>query len=101
MLSRRVIAYYGLMRASESLPAAYGFAAGAAAPKENGLRWESRGSPIYSAGPVLACCLPYPGDPKRWINVSSALDPWGQTEFQVSLKLGLTPRLRQVPHRSG
>ena len=32
------------------LPAAYGFAAGAAAPKENGLRWESRGSPIYSAG---------------------------------------------------
>ena len=31
MLSRRVIAYYGLMRASESLPAAYGFAAGAAA----------------------------------------------------------------------
>src|SRR5208337_3534408 len=50
MLSRQVIAYYGLMRASESLPAAYGFAAGAAAPKENGLRWESRGSPIYSAG---------------------------------------------------
>ena len=38
------------MRTSESLPAAYGFAAGAAAPKENGLRWESRGSPIYSAG---------------------------------------------------
>ena len=36
--------------APESLPAAYGFAAGAAAPKENGLRWESRGSPIYSAG---------------------------------------------------
>ena len=50
MLSRRVIAYYGLMGASESLPAAYGFAAGAAAPKENGLRWKSRGSPIYSAG---------------------------------------------------
>src|SRR5271157_136743 len=50
MLSRRVIAYYGLMRASESLPAAYGFAAEAAAPKDNGLRWESRGSPIYSAG---------------------------------------------------
>ena len=50
MLSRRVIAYYGLIRASESLPATYGFAAGAAAPKEIGLRWESRGSPIYSAG---------------------------------------------------
>ena len=50
MLSRRVIAYYGLIRPSESLPATYGFAAGAAAPKEIGLRWESRGSPIYSAG---------------------------------------------------
>jgi hypothetical protein len=50
MLSRRVIAYYGLIRASESLPATYGFVARAAAPKENGLRWEFRGSPIYSAG---------------------------------------------------
>ena len=50
MLSRRVIAYYGLIRDSESLPATYGFAAGSAAPKEIGLRWESRGSPIYSAG---------------------------------------------------
>ena len=39
LLSRRVIAYYGLIRASasESLPATYGFAAGAAAPKENRL----------------------------------------------------------------
>ena len=43
LLSRRVIAYYGLMRDSESLPAAYGFAAEAAAPKENGLRWELSG----------------------------------------------------------
>ncbi len=50
MLSRRVIAYYGLIRPSGSLPAAYGFAAGSAAPKEIGLRWESRGSPIYSVG---------------------------------------------------
>ena len=50
MLSRRVIAYYGLIRDSEFLPAAYGFAAEAAAPKEIGLGWESRGSPIYSAG---------------------------------------------------
>ena len=50
MLSRRVIAYYGLIRDSESLSATYGFAAEAAAPKEIGLRWESRGSPIYSAG---------------------------------------------------
>ena len=50
MLSRRVIAYYGLIRDSESLPATYEFAAESAAPKEIGLRWESRGSPIYSAG---------------------------------------------------
>ena len=48
MLSRRVIAYYGLIRASESLPATYGFAAESVAPKEIGFRWESRGSPIYS-----------------------------------------------------
>src|SRR5271169_4384225 len=50
MLSRRVTAYYGLIRPSESLPATYGFAAESAAPKEIGLRWESRGSPIYSVG---------------------------------------------------
>ena len=43
MLSRRVIAYYGLIRASEFLPATYGFAARAATPRENGLRRESRG----------------------------------------------------------
>ncbi len=50
MLSRRVIAYYGLIRVSESLPTTYGFAEGAAAPKETGLGWGSRGSPIYSVG---------------------------------------------------
>ena len=50
MLSRRVIAYYGLIRPSGLLSAAYGFVAEAAAPKVIGLGWESRGSPIYSAG---------------------------------------------------
>jgi hypothetical protein len=50
MLSRQVIAYYGLIRVSESLPATYGFAAESAAPKEIGFGWESRGSPIDSAG---------------------------------------------------
>ena len=50
MLSRRVVAYYGLIRPSESLPATYGFATEAAAPKDIGLGWESRGSPIDSAG---------------------------------------------------
>jgi hypothetical protein len=50
MLSRQVIAYYGLIRDSEFLPATYDFAAESAAPKEIGLRWESRASPIYSIG---------------------------------------------------
>ncbi len=50
MLSRRVIAYYGLIRPSESLSTTYGFAAEAAAPKEIGFGWESKGSPIDSAG---------------------------------------------------
>src|SRR5271169_5835903 len=73
MLSRRVIAYYGLIRASEFLSATYEFAAEAAAPKEIGFGWESRGSPIYSAGlcsraashtPVAPksandCCFPF------------------------------------------
>src|SRR5262249_59145518 len=44
------IASQRLRRASESPPATYGFAARAAAPKEIGLRWGFRGSPIYSAG---------------------------------------------------
>ena len=69
------------MRTSESLPAAYGFAAGAAAPKENGLRWESRGSPIIR-WTVLACCLPYPGDPKSAIDCSFL--------FGISLHPGVT-----------
>ena len=50
MLSRRVIAYYGLIRPSEFLSTTYGFAAEAAAPKDIGLGWEFRGSPIDSAG---------------------------------------------------
>ncbi len=50
MLSRRVIAYYGLIRPSGFLPATYEFAAESAAPKEIGFGWESRGSPIYSVG---------------------------------------------------
>ena len=72
MLSRRVIADYGLMRASESLPAAYGFAAGAAAPKENGLRWESRGSPIYSAGLCSRAASHTPATRRVRLTVSSS-----------------------------
>ena len=49
----------------DSLPATYEFAAEAAAPKEIGLGWESRGSPIYSAGLCSRRRLPYPGGPRR------------------------------------
>ena len=72
MLSRRVIADYGLLRASESLPAAYGFAAGAAAPKENGLRWESRGSPIDSAGLCSRAASHTPATRRVRLTVSSS-----------------------------
>ena len=64
MLSRRVIAYYGLMCPSGSLPATYEFAAEAAAPKEIGFGWESRGSPIYSAGLCSRAVSPTPVTPK-------------------------------------
>ena len=82
MLSRRVIAYYGLMRDSESLPATYGFAAGSAAPKEIGLRWESRGSPIYSVGLCSRAASLTPVTPK------SANDCYFL--FGVSLHPGVT-----------
>ena len=57
---------------SESLPAAYGFAAGAAAPKENGLRWESRGSPIYSAGLCSHAASHTPATRRVRLTVSSS-----------------------------
>ena len=56
----------------ESLPAAYGFAAGAAAPKENGLRWESRGSPIYSAGLCSRAASHTPATRRVRLTVSSS-----------------------------
>ena len=64
MLSRRVIAYYGLIRPSGFLPATYEFAAESAAPKENGFGWESRGSPIYSVGLCSRAASLTPGGPK-------------------------------------
>jgi hypothetical protein len=39
-LSRRVVAYYGLIRPSGFLSTTYEFAAEAAAPKDIGLGWE-------------------------------------------------------------
>ncbi len=65
MLSRRVIAYYGLIRDSESLPATYGFAAEAAAPKEIGLEVGIQRFPNLLRWTVLACRLPYPGGPEE------------------------------------
>ena len=107
MLSRRVIAYYGLIRPSESLPATYGFAAGAAAPKEIGFGWESRGSPIYSAGlcsraasltPVAPksandCCFLF-GISLRLVNTGSAITldvSRLQSSFRAQLVLILRP----------
>ena len=72
MLSRRVIAYYGLIRDSESLPATYEFAAESAAPREIGLRWESRGSPIYSAGLCSRAASHTPATRRVRLTVSSS-----------------------------
>ena len=72
MLSRRVIAYYGLIRDSESLPATYEFAAESAAPKEIGLGWESRGSPIYSAGLCSRAASHTPATRRVRLTVSSS-----------------------------
>ena len=63
MLSRQVIAYYGLIRVSEFLPTAYGFAAESAAPKDIGLKVGIQRFPNLLRWTVLACRLPYPGDP--------------------------------------
>jgi hypothetical protein len=65
MLSRRVVAYYGLIRASESLPATYGFAAESAAPKENRLEVGIQRFPNLLRWTGLACRLPYPGGPEE------------------------------------
>ena len=64
MLSRRVIAYYGLIRASEFLPATYGFVARAAAPKEKRLKVGIQRVPNLLRWTGPACRLPYPGGPK-------------------------------------
>ena len=72
MLSRRVIAYYGLIRDSEFLPTAYVFATGSAAPKEFGLRCESRGSPIYSAGLCSRADSHTPVVRRVWMTVTSS-----------------------------
>src|SRR5271157_1461714 len=72
VLSRRVIAYYGLIRDSESLSATYGFAAEAAAPKEIGLGWGSRGSPIYSAGLYSRAASLTPVSRRVQVTVASA-----------------------------
>ena len=82
MLSRQVIAYYGLIRASESLPATYEFATEAAAPKDIGFGWESRGSPIYSAGLCARAASHTPVAPKS-ANDCCFL-------FGISLRLGVT-----------
>ena len=65
MLSRRVIAYYGLIRASEFLPATYGFRGGACCTQGNRLGVGIQRFPNLLRWTVLACRLPYPGGPQR------------------------------------
>jgi hypothetical protein len=65
LLSRRVVASYGLIRASESLPATYEFAAEAATPKESRLEVGIQRVPNLLRWNGLACRLPYPGGPEE------------------------------------
>ena len=109
MLSRRVIAYYGLIRPSESPPRHLWIRGGGgpAAPKEIGFGWESRGSPIYSAGlcsraasltPVAPksandCCFLF-GISLRLVNTGSAITldvSRLQSSFRAQLVLILRP----------
>jgi len=62
ILSRRIIAYYGLIRASRSLPPTYSFAGGSSNPGAC-LGWRTRGSPIYSLFLFLRAVLRTPVDP--------------------------------------
>ena len=64
MLSLRVIAYYGLIRALNPSPLLMDSRRGLLHPRKIGLRWESRGSPIYSAGPARVP-PPLPRWPRR------------------------------------
>ena len=49
-LSRRVVAYYGLIRATDPSPPLMNSRRRLLHPRKIGLRWEFRGFPIYSAG---------------------------------------------------
>src|SRR5947209_620332 len=61
ILSRRIIAYYGLIRASRSLPPTYEFAGGSSNPGAD-LGRRTRGSPIYSLVLCLRAVLRTPVD---------------------------------------
>jgi hypothetical protein len=65
MLSRRVIAYYGLIRPSEFLPAAYEFAAGGCCTLGKRHKVGIQRFPNLLRWTVLACRLPYPGGPEE------------------------------------
>src|SRR5215831_377853 len=64
MLSRRVVAYYGLIRASAFLPAAYGFRNGGGFTQGTRLEVGIQRVPNLLRGTGLTCRLPYPGGPK-------------------------------------
>ena len=83
ILSRQVIAYYGLIRASRSLSPSYVLRQRVFAD------WPGpRGSPIYSACPFCPCRLPYPGGPVGgrdcWISVCASLHPMSRGSASAS-----------------
>ena len=72
MLSRRVIAYYGLMCALNPSPPLMDLWRGLLHPRKIGLRWESRGSPIYSAGLCSRAASHTPATRRVRLTVSSS-----------------------------
>src|SRR5215831_20267795 len=64
MLSRRVVAYYGLIRASAFLPAAYGFRNGGGFTQGARLGVGIQRVPNLLRWTGLTCRLPYPGGPQ-------------------------------------
>jgi hypothetical protein len=83
ILSRQVMAYYGLIRASRSLSPSY-----VLRRRVFACRPGPRGSPIYSACPFCPCRLQYPGGSVGghdcWISVRASLHPMSRGSASAS-----------------
>ena len=74
MLSRRVIAYYGLIRNSHSLSLTSRSSRLYSEPLPDGMVWtENERLPNLLCLSLLTCRLPYPGGPNDWIGCSKSL----------------------------